>query len=126
MIENGSGLSRRERITAGGLAGLLVGGDAQPGARRVRELAGGRRDRRHRWSGASRTDGVAGQALLKTGTLEGVRALAGYVIDAEADASSSSRSSTTPDAAPRRARARPPGAVGLPTTARSFDPALRR
>jgi D-alanyl-D-alanine carboxypeptidase/D-alanyl-D-alanine-endopeptidase (penicillin-binding protein 4) len=26
---------------------------------------------------------VAGQALLKTGTLEGVRALAGYVIDAE-------------------------------------------
>ena len=25
---------------------------------------------------------VAGQALLKTGTLEGVRALAGYVIDA--------------------------------------------
>jgi D-alanyl-D-alanine carboxypeptidase/D-alanyl-D-alanine-endopeptidase (penicillin-binding protein 4) len=26
---------------------------------------------------------VAGQALLKTGSLEGVRALAGYVIDAE-------------------------------------------
>jgi D-alanyl-D-alanine carboxypeptidase/D-alanyl-D-alanine-endopeptidase (penicillin-binding protein 4) len=26
---------------------------------------------------------VAGQALLKTGTLEGVKALAGYVIDAE-------------------------------------------
>jgi D-alanyl-D-alanine carboxypeptidase/D-alanyl-D-alanine-endopeptidase (penicillin-binding protein 4) len=26
---------------------------------------------------------VAGQALLKTGTLEGVRALAGYVIDNE-------------------------------------------
>jgi D-alanyl-D-alanine carboxypeptidase/D-alanyl-D-alanine-endopeptidase (penicillin-binding protein 4) len=26
---------------------------------------------------------VAGQALLKTGTLEGVRAIAGYVIDAD-------------------------------------------
>ena len=26
---------------------------------------------------------VAGQALLKTGSLEGVRAIAGYVIDAE-------------------------------------------
>ena len=26
---------------------------------------------------------VAGQALLKTGTLEGARAIAGYVIDAE-------------------------------------------
>ena len=30
-----------------------------------------------------RREPVAGQALLKTGTLEGVRALAGYVIDAE-------------------------------------------
>ncbi|MFO1317439.1 MAG: D-alanyl-D-alanine carboxypeptidase/D-alanyl-D-alanine-endopeptidase [Burkholderiales bacterium] len=81
VLENGSGLSRRERATAGGLARLLAAADASP----VREefasslavaALDGTVQKRFR-------DGtVAGQALLKTGSLEGVRALAGYVIDA--------------------------------------------
>ena len=82
VLENGSGLSRAERVSANGLARLLLAADAS----RVREaFAGslavaavdGTVQRRFR-NGA-----VAGQALLKTGTLEGVRALAGYVIDAD-------------------------------------------
>jgi len=80
VIENGSGLSRSERITAGGLARLLFVANASP----VREefassLAVAAIDgtvQRRFQNGA-----VAGQALLKTGSLEGVRALAGYVID---------------------------------------------
>jgi D-alanyl-D-alanine carboxypeptidase/D-alanyl-D-alanine-endopeptidase (penicillin-binding protein 4) len=82
VLENGSGLSRHERLTANGLARLLAAADASP----VREefasslavaAMDGTVQKRFR-------DGsVAGQALLKTGSLEGVRALAGYVIDAE-------------------------------------------
>ena len=82
VIENGSGLSRNERVTAGGLAQLLAAAD-RSGARE--EFASS--------LAVAATDGtvqkrfqngtVAGQALLKTGTLEGVKALAGYVIDAQ-------------------------------------------
>ena len=81
VIENGSGLSRNERLTAGGLARLLVAADLS----RVREefasslavaALDGTVERRFQ------NGNVAGQALLKTGSLEGVRALAGYVIDA--------------------------------------------
>ena len=82
VLENGSGLSRRERITAGGLARLLLVADASAV-----------RDEFASSLAVAATDGtvqrrfqngtVAGQALLKTGSLEGVRALAGYVIDAE-------------------------------------------
>jgi D-alanyl-D-alanine carboxypeptidase/D-alanyl-D-alanine-endopeptidase (penicillin-binding protein 4) len=80
-LENGSGLSRHERVSAGGLARLLLAADASA----VRDefatsLAVAAMD----GTVANRftTVGVAGQALLKTGTLEGVRAIAGYVIDA--------------------------------------------
>jgi len=82
VLENGAGLSRRERISAGSLARLLLAADASA----VREefasslavaAMDGTLQRRFR------NGSVAGQALLKTGTLEGVRALAGYVIDAE-------------------------------------------
>ena len=82
VLENGSGLSRRERISAGSLARLLLAADASP----VREefassLAVAAMDGtvQRRFQNGS----VAGQALLKTGTLDGVRALAGYVIDGE-------------------------------------------
>ncbi len=82
VIENGSGLSRQERISANGLARLLAAADASP----VRDefassLAVAAVDGtvQRRFQNGS----VAGQALLKTGSLEGVRALAGYVIDAE-------------------------------------------
>ena len=83
VLENGSGLSRSERLTAGGLAQLLASADRSP----VREefassLAVAAMDGtvQRRFQNGS----VAGQALLKTGSLEGVRALAGYVIDADA------------------------------------------
>ena len=80
VIENGSGLSRAERNTPIGLNRLLLAADASPLREDFeRSLAvaaiDGTVERRFR-------DGdVAGQALLKTGSLEGVRALAGYVLD---------------------------------------------
>jgi len=82
VLENGSGLSRHERATARGLAQLLATADASA----VREefasslavaAVDGTLTRRF-LSGS-----VGGQALLKTGSLEGVRALSGYVIDAD-------------------------------------------
>jgi D-alanyl-D-alanine carboxypeptidase/D-alanyl-D-alanine-endopeptidase (penicillin-binding protein 4) len=79
VLDNGSGLSRRERISAGSLARLLVAANASP----VREefasslsVAAMDGTLQRRFLNGS----VAGQALLKTGTLDGVRALAGYVI----------------------------------------------
>jgi len=82
ILENGSGLSRRERISAGGLARLLIAADQSDV-----------RDEFASSLAVAATDGtvarrfqngtVAGQAMLKTGSLEGVRALAGYVIDGE-------------------------------------------
>ena len=81
VLENGSGLSRRERNTAGGLNRLLIAANASP----VRDefassLAVAAMDGtvEHRFQNGD----VAGQALLKTGSLEGVRAIAGYVLDA--------------------------------------------
>jgi D-alanyl-D-alanine carboxypeptidase/D-alanyl-D-alanine-endopeptidase (penicillin-binding protein 4) len=82
VLDNGSGLSRKERISAESLAKLLIAADASP----VREdfvssLAVAATDgtvQRRFLNGT-----VAGQALLKTGTLDGVRALAGYVIGNE-------------------------------------------
>jgi len=82
VLENGSGLSRHERITASGLMRLLLAADQS----RVRDefasslavaAVDGTVQRRFQ------NGTVAGQALLKTGSLEGVRALAGYVIDAD-------------------------------------------
>ena len=80
VLDNGSGLSRRERISAGSLGRLLLAADGSA----VREefassLAVAAMDGtlQRRFQNGT----VAGQALLKTGTLEGVRALAGYVID---------------------------------------------
>ena len=79
VMENGSGLSRNERITAGGLAQLLAAADAS----KVRDefassLAVAAVDGTVARRFANGT--VAGQALLKTGSLDQVRALAGYVI----------------------------------------------
>jgi len=80
VLDNGSGLSRRERISAGSLVNLLLAADAS-----------NIRDEYASSLAVAATDGtvqrrfqsgsVGGQALLKTGTLEGVRAIAGYVID---------------------------------------------
>jgi D-alanyl-D-alanine carboxypeptidase/D-alanyl-D-alanine-endopeptidase (penicillin-binding protein 4) len=82
VMENGSGLSRHERVTAGGLVRLLLAADRSA----VREdfasslavaAVDGTVERRFQ------TGPAAGQALLKTGSLEGVRALAGYVLDVQ-------------------------------------------
>jgi D-alanyl-D-alanine carboxypeptidase/D-alanyl-D-alanine-endopeptidase (penicillin-binding protein 4) len=82
VIENGSGLSRNERITARGLTRLLLAAEASD----VRDefasslsVAAMDGTVQRRFQNGS----VAGQALLKTGSLDGVRALAGYVIDGE-------------------------------------------
>jgi len=80
VLDNGSGLSRRERISARSMARLLIAADGSD----VREdyvssLAVAATD-----GTVSRrflTDQVADQAFLKTGSLEGVRAIAGYVFD---------------------------------------------
>jgi D-alanyl-D-alanine carboxypeptidase/D-alanyl-D-alanine-endopeptidase (penicillin-binding protein 4) len=82
VLDNGSGLSRRERISAGSLARLLLAADKSA----IREEFASS-------LAVAATDGtvqrrfqngtVAGQALVKTGTLDGVRAIAGYVIDKE-------------------------------------------
>jgi D-alanyl-D-alanine carboxypeptidase/D-alanyl-D-alanine-endopeptidase (penicillin-binding protein 4) len=78
VMDNGSGLSRHERIAAQSMAQLLLAADAS----RLRSdfessLAVAATDGtvRKRFT----DDAVADRALLKTGTLEGVRALAGYV-----------------------------------------------
>ena len=80
VIRNGSGLSREDRVSARSLARLLAAADASE----VRDefasslavaAVDGTVQRRFQ------NGDVAGQALLKTGSLEGVRALAGYVID---------------------------------------------
>jgi len=81
VMENGSGLSRNERISARGLARLLLAADASDARDEfASSLAVAAMDGtvQRRFQNGS----VAGQALLKTGSLEGVRALAGYVIDA--------------------------------------------
>jgi serine-type D-Ala-D-Ala carboxypeptidase/endopeptidase (penicillin-binding protein 4) len=75
VLENGSGLSRIERVSAGGLARLLRHAFASPlmpefvASLPLVGVDGTMRKR----------DGAAGNAHIKTGMLAGVRALAGYV-----------------------------------------------
>ena len=70
------------------------------------------------------TGTVAGQALLKTGTLEGVRALAGYVIDNEGRRFAVVAIVNHASAVRAQRRARLPGAVGLPERRRRAAGAL--
>lgn len=79
-IENGSGLSRSDRISADSLGRLLAAAYASPVMPELiasLPLAGIDGTMRKRLNG----NGVAGQAHVKTGYLEGARALAGYVLD---------------------------------------------
>jgi serine-type D-Ala-D-Ala carboxypeptidase/endopeptidase (penicillin-binding protein 4) len=79
VMENGSGLSRRERIAAKSMGELLLAADRSAvRADYVSSLAVAAADGTMRKRFAD--EDVADQALLKTGTLEGVRALAGYVL----------------------------------------------
>jgi len=81
VLENGSGLSRIERISAGSMARLLLWAAQQP---LYYEFAaslpalGIEGTQKRRMNGSEQ----AGRAWLKSGTLNGARNLAGYVVDA--------------------------------------------
>ncbi len=80
VIENGSGLSRIERISARNLGQLLLSAfrsPAMPELMASLPLAAVDGTMKKRLNGA----GVSGQAHIKTGSLEGVRAIAGYVLN---------------------------------------------
>ncbi len=80
VLENGSGLSRHERISAHNLARLLVLAWKSPlmpefvASLPLVAVDGTMKTR-------LKQTGVAGQAHIKTGTLDGVKTLAGYVLD---------------------------------------------
>ena len=80
VLENGSGLSRRERISAEALGRLLQAAWKSPvmpelmASLPVAAIDGTMKKR-------LKQNGVAGRAHVKTGYLEGVRSLAGYVLD---------------------------------------------
>jgi D-alanyl-D-alanine carboxypeptidase/D-alanyl-D-alanine-endopeptidase (penicillin-binding protein 4) len=80
VLENGSGLSRRERISAEGLGRLLQAAwksAVMPelmASLPVTAIDGTMKKR-------LRQNGIAGQAHIKTGSLEGVRSIAGFVLD---------------------------------------------
>ncbi|HMM53611.1 MAG TPA: D-alanyl-D-alanine carboxypeptidase/D-alanyl-D-alanine-endopeptidase [Candidatus Desulfobacillus sp.] len=79
-IENGAGLSRSDRISAESLGRLLQAAwesPLMPEFIASLPLAGIDGTMRKRMNGS----GAAGRAHVKTGYLEGVRALAGYVLD---------------------------------------------
>lgn len=80
VLENGSGLSRDERISAGSLGHLLVAAwksPLMPEFVASLPLAGYDGTMRRQL----RTDPVAGRAHLKSGSLAEVRSMAGYVLD---------------------------------------------
>lgn len=80
VLDNGSGLSRGERISAGSLAQLLLTAwksPAMPELMSSLPLAGVDGTLKKRLGNGA----AAGRAHLKTGYLENVRAIAGYVLD---------------------------------------------
>jgi len=82
ILENGSGLSRVERISAGHLGQLLLSSFRSPVMPEFiasLPLAAVDGTMKKRLSDAD----VAGQAHIKTGSLTGVRSIAGYVLDAQ-------------------------------------------
>ena len=80
-LDNGSGLSREEHISAASLAKLLQAANSSPVAQAFVEslpIAGVDGTMRHRLTSKP----VEGNARIKTGTLRDVRAIAGYVASA--------------------------------------------
>ncbi len=86
VLENGSGLSRIERISARNLGAILLNAYASPvmpelmASLPVAAVDGTLRKR-------LKSAEVAGQAHVKTGSLSGVRSIAGYVLDAQGNRS---------------------------------------
>jgi len=82
VLENGSGLSRIERLSAKNLAQLLLAAyrsAVMPEVVSSLPLVAVDGTMKKRLAGS----GVAGQAHIKTGTLTGARAIAGYVLDSK-------------------------------------------
>ncbi|MBI5785459.1 MAG: D-alanyl-D-alanine carboxypeptidase/D-alanyl-D-alanine-endopeptidase [Rhodocyclales bacterium] len=80
VLDNGSGLSRRERISAGNMTRLLAAvwkSAVMPELIASLPLSAVDGTMKKRLNG----NGIAGQAHIKTGTLEGVKTIAGYVLD---------------------------------------------
>ena len=80
VLDNGSGLSRIERISAGNLNRLLLDAwrrPAMPEFMASLPIVGLDGTMKKRLNGAS----ASGHAHIKTGTLEGVKTAAGYVLD---------------------------------------------
>jgi D-alanyl-D-alanine carboxypeptidase/D-alanyl-D-alanine-endopeptidase (penicillin-binding protein 4) len=80
-MENGSGLSRTERISARGMGEMLLeafSGPTMPEFISSMPIVAADGTMKKRLSNAD----VAGHAHIKGGTLNGVRAIAGYVLDA--------------------------------------------
>ncbi len=80
VMDNGSGLSRRGRISAAGLARLLQAGwnsAAMPEFVASLPIAASDGTLKKKLNG----NGAAGRAHLKTGSLDGVRGIAGYLLD---------------------------------------------
>lgn len=84
VLENGSGLSRVERISAASMASLLAWASRQPvyyefaASLPAVGLEGTQRNRFNGNGGGGRD--LSGRAWLKSGTLNGARCLAGYVL----------------------------------------------
>ena len=78
VLENGSGLSRNERISAQGLADVLLAPTAASTCRSSPRRCRCRR-RTARCKRRFRSPEMQGRLRMKTGTLEDVTALAGYV-----------------------------------------------
>jgi D-alanyl-D-alanine carboxypeptidase/D-alanyl-D-alanine-endopeptidase (penicillin-binding protein 4) len=82
VLENGSGLSRAERISAASLGQLLLAAfrsAVMPELIASLPVAAVDGTMKKRLNGA----GIAGQAHIKTGSLSGVRSIAGYVLDGQ-------------------------------------------
>lgn len=80
VLENGAGLSRQERISATSLGRLLQAAwhsAVMPEFMASLPIAGSDGTMKKRVPG----QGVVGQAHIKTGTLDGVKSMAGYVLD---------------------------------------------
>ncbi len=78
VVDNGAGLSRIGRISAESLARVLVHAAGSPHAEALRTslpVVGVDGTMKYRMAG----ERIAGNAWIKTGSLEGVRAIAGYV-----------------------------------------------
>jgi D-alanyl-D-alanine carboxypeptidase/D-alanyl-D-alanine-endopeptidase (penicillin-binding protein 4) len=81
VVDNGSGLSRRERVSAASMTAVLESAWASPlmpefvSSLPLVGVDGTMKKRLTR-------DGIAGQAHIKTGTLADVRAVAGYILAA--------------------------------------------